>query len=313
MTASPPSRQSLRFLLKRFEQAGIHPKTRFGQNFLVDLNLLEILAASADVGPDDVVLEVGTGTGALTALVAAQAAHVVSVEVDPQMHQLASEELIDRDNVTLLLQDALHNKNQLHPAVIEAVETQLRVAPRRRLKLVANLPYNVATPILSNLLDAPTRPVTMTATIQRELAERITAAPGTKDYSALSIWIQAQAEAEILRVLPPTVFWPRPKVESAFLQIRTRDDLRAQLRDPAAFHAFIRGLFCHRRKFLRGVLVSLLGQELTKAQIDATLEPLGFGPNARAEELDVPTMVRLHDAFAAARAAAAAAKEPSPG
>ena len=170
------------------------------------------------------VLEVGTGTGSLTALLAQRAAAVVTVEVDPQMFQLASEELHRFDNVVMLQVDALQNKNQLNPAVLEAVAPQLAAAPGRRFKLVANLPYNIATPILGNLLAEETPPQTMTATIQKELAERITARPGSKDYGALSIWIQSQCRVEILRVLPPEAFWPRPKVSSAFVQITLDDE-----------------------------------------------------------------------------------------
>ena len=182
-----------------------------------------MLFDAAAVGPDDVVLEVGTGTGSLTALLAEKAAAVVTVEIDPRMFQLAAEELHRFDNVVMLQLDALKSKNRISPAVFDAVRPLLAAAPGRQFKLVANLPYNIATPILGNLLAEEEPPRTMTATIQKELAERITARPGDKQYGALSLWIQSQCRVEVLRMLPPEAFWPRPKVSSAFIQL-TLDD-----------------------------------------------------------------------------------------
>jgi len=237
--ADPAPRQTLSFLMRRFEESGIRPHSKFGQNFLIDLNLLHLLFESAAVGPNDVVLEVGTGTGSLTALLAQRAAAVVTVEVDPQMYQLASEELHRFDNVMMLHIDALKNKNRMQPAVLEAVHTQLAAGPNRRFKLVANLPYNIATPVIGNLLSEDHPPFSMTATIQKELAERIVARPGTKDYSALSVSIQSQCQVEILRILPPEAFWPRPKVSSAFVQITLDQSLRDRIPDRKFFNDFI--------------------------------------------------------------------------
>jgi len=295
-TASPTSsRQTLSFLRRRFEEAGIRPHTKFGQNFLIDLNLLDVLFQAAAVDGNDVVLEVGTGTGALTARLAQQAAAVVTVEVDPPMFQLASEELHRFQNVVMLQVDALRNKNQLNPVVLEAIRAQLEAAPGRRLKLVANLPYNIATPILSNLL-AQEPPFSMTATIQKELAERIAARPGSKDYGALSIWIQAQCRVEILRVLPPEVFWPRPKVWSAFIQITLDEGLRKRIPERKFFHDFVRGMFCHRRKFLRSELLSVVKGRLGKPEVDALFAQMNLPGTARAEQLDVDTMLGLCEA-----------------
>src|SRR5262245_27179025 len=181
----PNSRQTVSFLTHRFREAGIRPDVRHGQNFPIDQNLLDVLLQTADLAPQDVVLEVGTGLGSLTMKIAPLAAHVVTVEIDPRMFQLASEELIDCPNVTMLQVDALKNKNHLSAMVIEALHQKLQDVPGAQLKLVANLPYNVATPILSNLLTFDPVPATMTATVQRELADRITAEPGGKDYSGL--------------------------------------------------------------------------------------------------------------------------------
>ena len=295
-TDNSTSRQTLSFLLKRFREAGIRPQTRFGQNFLIDLNLLHMLFDAAAVTGDDVVLEVGTGTGSLTALLAGRAAAVVTVELDPLMFQLASEELYRFDNVTMLQVDALRNKNRINPVVLDAVAARLADAPGRRFKLVANLPYNIATPILSNLLREETSPRTMTVTIQKELGDRITAMPGSKDYSALSLWIQSQCRTEILRVLPPNVFWPRPKVSSAFLQITLDETLRQRIPDRAFFHGFVRAMFLHRRKFLRSELLSVVKGRLGKPEVDAILSQLNLDGTIRAESLDVETMLALCEA-----------------
>ena len=228
-------RQTKTFLLERFREMGIRPATRHGQNFLIDLNLVQLIVDAAELTKDDVVLEVGTGTGSLTAMMAERAAAVVTVEIDAHLFELASEQLIDLPNVTMLRLDALRNKNNIDDRVMDAVGEHLAAAPGRRFKLVANLPYNIATPILSNLLLARHVPHSMTATIQKELAERITASPSTKDYSALSVWIQSQATAEIVRLLPPSVFWPAPKVTSAILRIVVDPAKRAQIARPAIF------------------------------------------------------------------------------
>jgi 16S rRNA (adenine1518-N6/adenine1519-N6)-dimethyltransferase len=284
--------QTLSYLLRRFEEAGIHPKTRHGQNFLIDLNLLRLLIDAAQLGPDDVVLEVGTGTGSLTVQMAPLVAAVVSVEIDAQMHQLASETLIEATNVRLLRLDALKNKNRLRAELLDAVRQELAVDPRRRFKLVANLPFNVATPVISNLLLTDIVPHSMTVTIQKELADRIMAQPGTKDYGALSIWIQSQCRVELIRLLPPTAFWPRPKVTSAIIHIRFDPDLRERIPDLRFFHDFTRAMFFHRRKFLRSQLLSASGG-LDKPQVDQILRRLGLRESLRAEQLDISTMLRL--------------------
>ncbi|MCE5266956.1 MAG: 16S rRNA (adenine(1518)-N(6)/adenine(1519)-N(6))-dimethyltransferase RsmA [Planctomycetaceae bacterium] len=296
MSTEPLPRQTLSFLQRRFREAGVRPKTPAGQNFLIDLNLLDVLIEAADVSSDDVVLEVGTGTGSLTARLAQQAAAVVTVEIDAQMHQLASEELHRFRNVVMLRADALKSKNWINPQVLEAVNAQLTAAPGRRLKLVANLPYNIATPLMSNLLAQDNPPMTMTATIQRELAERITARPGSKDYGALSVWIQSQCRVEILRTLPPEAFWPRPKVYSAFIQITLDDALRSRIPDRKFFHDFLRSLFLHRRKFLRSQLLTAVKEKMDKAAVDGLLARLGLDATLRAERLDVDTLLRLCEA-----------------
>jgi 16S rRNA (adenine1518-N6/adenine1519-N6)-dimethyltransferase len=288
-------RQTISYLTRRFQEVGLEPDSRHGQNFLIDLNLVQLLVRSAEIGPDDVVLEVGTGTGSLTAMMAEQAAAVVTVEIDAHLYQMASEALAKYDNITMLQFDALKNKNQIAPQVIETVKEKLSEGEGRRFKLAANLPYNIATPLISNLLLTEIVPDTMTVTIQKELADRITARPSTKDYSALSIWVQSVCDAEIVRIMPPSVFWPRPKVQSAIIHLAHSPEKRARITDVEFFHAFVRSMFFHRRKFLRSVVISAFKGRLDKAAVDGVLEQMQLGPDARAEQLDVPTMVALCD------------------
>jgi len=287
------SRQTKTFLMARFREMGIEPATRHGQNFLIDLNLHDVIVDAAELSERDVVLEIGTGTGGLTSLIAERAGAVVTVEIDGHLFELASEMLIDRSNVTMLRGDALKNKNHFSPMIMEAVGEQLAAAPDRRLKLVANLPYNIATPVLSNLLLSEHTPHTMVATIQKELADRIVAQPWSKDYSALSAWMQVQSEVEIVRVMPPSVFWPAPKVNSAIVRIVVDPLRRAAVPDLRFFHAFTKAIFLHRRKFLRANLVSALKGRLDKPEIDDILAKMELAHDARTEQLDVPTLMRL--------------------
>jgi 16S rRNA (adenine1518-N6/adenine1519-N6)-dimethyltransferase len=287
------SRQTKPFLIERFREMGIRPATRHGQNFLIDLNLHRLIVDSAELTKNDVVLEVGAGTGAITSELADRAGAVVSVEIDGHLFELASEMLFDRSNVTMLHVDALRNKNHFNPQVLEAVGRELAAAPDRRLKLVANLPYNIATPVLSNLLACPYTPHSMVATIQKELADRIVAQPWSKDYGALSVWMQCQADAEIIRIMPPSVFWPAPKVDSAIIRIVVDERRRAAIPDLRYFHEFTKAIFFHRRKFLRANVLSALKGVLDKAEVDDILAAMDFSDDARTEQLDVPTLLRL--------------------
>ena len=291
----PSSRQTLSFLMRRFQQVGIRPRTDLGQNFMIDLNLQRVLLETARLGADDVVLEVGTGTGGLTAQMAPLAAAVVSVEVDRNLHQLAGEELFRFPNVESASYRRATDKEPLVAGSAGGGTTAVGGRAGRRWKLVANLPYHVATPLISNLLALDQPPVTMTVTVQKEVADRIVAPPGVKDYGAFAIWVQCQCRAEIVRVLPPSVFWPRPKVSSAFVQIELDAARRQQIPDRDFFHQFVRAVFCHRRKILRGELLSSQKQ-LDKPQVDGLLARLGISPTIRAEQLGPDEMLRLCEA-----------------
>ncbi|HCA48753.1 MAG: ribosomal RNA small subunit methyltransferase A [Rhodopirellula sp.] len=292
------NRQTSTFLKQRMEEAGIRPVSKFGQNFLIDLNLVNMIADSAHLTEQDVALEVGTGTGSLTGLIAQKAGRVITVEIDQNLWQLAQEELAGFNNITFLQQDALRNKNNLNPILIDTIRQAMSEIEGARLKLVANLPYNVATPLISNLLTLDEFvPTSMTVTIQKELAERIVARPGTKDFGALSLWIQAQCNPEIVRIMSPKVFWPRPKVDSAIIHIETDTAKRNRIPDLAYYHRFVRSLFIHRRKLLRGVLVSVFKNELSKHEIDTVLEGINLTGSIRAEQLAVPVIFELCERF----------------
>ena len=294
------NRQTISYLTRRFAEVGLEPNKRHGQNFLIDLNLIELLARTADINSNDVVLEVGTGMGSLTTRMAERAAAIVTVEIDQYLFQLAREELERFENVTMLQQDALRNKNHYADNVLDTIRKKLAAGPGRQFKLASNLPYNIATPAVSNLLASDITPATMTVTIQKELADRMVATPRTKDYSALSIWMQSQCDIEIVRVMQPSVFWPRPKVQSAIVHIVFRPEKRKRIKDVDFFHQFVRSMFFHRRKFFRSVAISAFKNELEKPDVDAVMAQMDLGTNTRAEELSVEQMIELGHLFQAA-------------
>jgi 16S rRNA (adenine1518-N6/adenine1519-N6)-dimethyltransferase len=203
-----------------------------------------------------------------------------------------------------LLGDALKNKHTLRPELMQAVRARLtELGSRAKFLLVANLPYNVATPIISNLLHETPMPDAMVVTIQKELADRLIAVPSTKDYGALSVWVQSVGRAELVRELPPTVFWPRPKVTSAIVRIDTDVAKRDALPDVKFFHETLRALFFHRRKFLRSVVISAMKGRLEKPDVDAVMTQERFDPQIRVEDLDPAEIGRLIEALRRAIAA----------
>jgi 16S rRNA (adenine1518-N6/adenine1519-N6)-dimethyltransferase len=292
-------RQTRSYLMELFEQHGFHPRTDRGQNFLIDLNIVEFIVEQADLGPRDVVLEVGAGTGGMTTFLAQQAGEVVSVEVDRNMYQLAAEVTATYENVTLLNCDALKNKNRFHADVLAVVQEKLDKSEGGRLKLVANLPYNIATPIVSNLVATDLPWERIVVTIQLELGLRMTAEPRSSEYGSLAVWLQSQCYVKLLKKLPPTVFWPRPKVHSAVVRLFPNKQGRGAIHDRVFFQDFLRRLFSQRRKLLRSVLAGMYRKALSKADVDALLAAAGLSETARAEELEVATLVELSNRFRA--------------
>lgn len=291
-TYSSP-RQTLSYLRDLFQARGIRPQSKRGQNFLVDLNLLDLLLRTAELTKDDLALEVGSGTGSLTARLAEEAGAVLSVELDDAFYELAQQTVAGRDNVHIIHADILKRKNELNPGVIQAIGDLLARQQCRNLKLAANLPYAVATPVIANLLQTNLPLVRMVVTVQWEIAERLTAHPGTKDYGALAVLVQSLADVSLVRRLPPAVFWPRPQVESAIVLIVPSSQKRAHVGDAVRFRTFLRDLYAHRRKNLRGALASLPGSQQSKQDVDQKLQELGLDGTTRAETLDIEQHLRL--------------------
>jgi 16S rRNA (adenine1518-N6/adenine1519-N6)-dimethyltransferase len=286
-------RQTRSFLMSLFTQHGINPRGDLGQNFLIDVNLIEFAVRAAELGPRDVALEVGSGTGGMTAFLARDAGRVISVDIDKNMSALAAEAVQDCTNVTLINSDILKNKNTLDPHICDVIRHHVASIPNGRLKLVANLPYSVATPVMSNLIASDLPWERMICTIQWELAEKMIAEPGDSKFGAMSAWIQSQASVRILKKLGPNVFWPRPKVDSAIVSLWRDQEAADRIHDRRFFQDFLRRAFTLRRKFIRSVLVALYRKELDKAEIDVLLGELGHTNEDRAERMDIPTLIRL--------------------
>lgn len=286
-------RQTRSYLMSLFQQHSINPRGDLGQNFLIDVNLIEFIVRSAELGPRDVALEVGSGTGGMTAFLAQDAGKVISVDIDKNMSMLTAEAVEGFDNVTLINDDILKNKNTLSPEICDVVRQQVASLPNGRLKLVANLPYSVATPVISNLLASDLPWERMICTIQWELGEKMAAEHTSSKYAALSAWIQSQATVRILRRMGPNVFWPRPKVDSAVVSIWRDREAAARIADRRFFQDFLRRTFSLRRKYIRSVLVGMYRRQLEKSDVDSLLAELGHSASERAEKMDVATLIRL--------------------
>jgi 16S rRNA (adenine1518-N6/adenine1519-N6)-dimethyltransferase len=297
-TPAPAPRQTLSYLRNLFDERGMKPKNKLGQNFLIDLNLIDVLLRAAELSKADLVLEVGCGTGSLTARLAEAARAVLAVEIDPDFFRLAEETVADRDNVLLLHADVLERKNEINPDVLTALRASRQRHVCEHLKLVANLPYAVATPVISNFLLSDIAFERMVVTVQWEIGERLIARPGTKEYGALAVLVQSLAEVQLIRRLPPAVFWPRPQVASAIVCIRPSAALRSHVGDVVRFRHFLRDLYTHRRKNLRGALTGWPSGRRAKDEVDHKLAELGIEGTVRAEALDVEQHLRLCAAFA---------------
>lgn len=293
----PAQRQTLSYLRQLFAAHGIRPKNKLGQNFLIDLNVVDFIVRSAELTKADLVVEIGTGTGSLTARLAAEAGAVLSVEIDPAFHHLAKEAVEESSRVVLLYADVLETKNELNPRVLSALQSLLQTEGIQKLKLVANLPYAVATPVISNFLLTEFSFERMVFMVQWEIAERMQAVPSTKDYGSLAVMVQSLADVEVLRQLPPAVFFPRPEVDSAIVRLTPRADKRAKVGDVKKWRAFLRDLYSHRRKNLRGGLLGFHGRPFTKPEVDAKLQELSIDGSLRAETLDIEQHLRLCRAF----------------
>ena len=230
--------------------AGASPKKRFGQNFLIDLNLMRLLIDSANITNNDIVLEVGCGTGSLTEALAQSGGKVIAVEIDGTLAKIAKTQLAKAENVEVINTDILKNKNTISHTVTEAIKFQ-RKKYTGWLLLVANLPYNVASPVILNLITGPTTADRMYVTVQKEIARRMTAQPNSNDYGTLSIFLAATGEVKTIRTLKPTVFWPQPQVNSAMVSFVRSEEKVRRIKNMKLFSEVV-GLFMgHRRKMLK--------------------------------------------------------------
>ncbi len=295
----PSPRQTLTYLTRLFEAHGLQAKSKLGQNFLIDLNLVDLIVRTAVLDRSDAVLEVGTGTGSLTARLAEQAGVVVTVEIDTGLAPVARQVVGERPNVRYVFGDCLESKNELNPDMLAAWDEAAAASKCPRRKLVANLPYVIATPLITNLLIARADIDLMVVMVQWEIAERMRALPSTKDYNSLSVLIQSVADVEVVRKVGPGNFHPRPKVDSAIVKITPSAEKRAKVGDVAKFRVFLRDLYTQRRKNLRGAIADGPGGKRDKAEVDAKLAELGIDGKGRAEALDVEQHLRLAAAFAA--------------
>lgn len=297
-TGTPSPRQTLSFLRNLFEAFGLEAKSKLGQNYLIDLNLIDLIVRTAEVGPHDAVLEVGTGTGSLTSRLADHAGHVVTIEIDKTFHPVARQIVGERDNVTYLLGDCLETKSRVNPDLLTVWDTAAnRVGKPAQRKLVANLPYVIATPLISNLLVSEIPIERMVVMVQWEIAERLRATVGTKDYNALSVLVQSIADVETVRKVLPANFHPRPKVDSAIVLIRPNAEKRARVGNVIRFRDFLRDLYTHRRKNLRQGLVGWPRGRKEKGFVDARLAELNIDGSVRAEALSLDDHLRLCNAF----------------
>ena len=292
-----PPRQTLSYIRDLLHSRGIRPKNKLGQNFLVDLNLLDLIVGAAELSKSDAVLEVGTGTGSLTARLCDQAGGVVSIEIASDFYLMASSTVAGRPNLILLHADVLERKNEINPDVFAAWDTVASKAGCTKRKLVANLPYAVATPVIGNLLISNVPIERMVVMVQWELAERMIAPPSTKEYNSLAVLVQSLADVQIVRRLGPQVFWPAPKVDSAIVRIQPNPDKRKLIPNPVRFRAFLRDLYTHRRKNLRQAMVGWPSGKKEKSVVDAKLAELGIDGSIRAESLDLEQHRRLCEAF----------------
>jgi 16S rRNA (adenine1518-N6/adenine1519-N6)-dimethyltransferase len=264
-------------------QARSRPRHQFGQNFMIDQNLVRAVAEAGQLGVGDCAIEVGPGTGTLTEELLERAGRVVVVEIDRDLAGLLRKTFADRERFALIEGDALFGKHALNPALLETI-VRAR-CDGLRVKLVANLPYNIASPLVIEMLIAGVE--LLAFTVQKEVAQRLAAKPGTDDYGPLTVMAQMLARVEVLRTLPPQAFWPPPKINSSLVRL-TRDDRLGPM--AKHFGGFVHTVFSFRRKTLRRALVQ------AGFDADRVLSATGLDGQRRAEEFAPAIFVRMFDA-----------------
>ena len=291
MSNSPEigSRTRTRAIMEKY---GIRTKKSFGQNFLTDLNVLKNIVEAADITANDNVIEIGPGIGALTEQLAQAAGEVLALEIDQDLIPVLKEVLSPYDNVKVINQDVLQAN------LPELIKKEFK-DPSRPIKVVANLPYYITSPILMNLLASPVEWATICVMMQKEVAQRLTAKPGTKQYGALTLAIEYQMQAKIAFDVSRKVFVPAPNVDSAIVVLTPRTNpLPVQPFDKQKLFGFIRGCFAHRRNSLWNNLQSVIGKDpVVKEKMTAVLTQLDISPQIRPEKLTLEQFIELANAL----------------
>ena len=261
---------------------------RFGQNFLIDTHVLEKIIASAEITKDDFVLEIGPGIGTMTQYLAEAAREVAAVEIDNTLIPILKDTLKDWDNVTVINDDIL--KVDIRKLALE----KNKGCP---IKVVANLPYYITTPIIMGLFENQVPIDSITIMVQKEVADRMQVGPGTKDYGALSLAVQYYARPEIVANVPPNCFMPRPKVGSAVIRLERYEKPPVQVKDEKLMFRLIRASFNQRRKTLSNSLKNSQELPYSREEVEAAITECGLPLNIRGEALTLEQFARLSDCF----------------
>lgn len=272
------------------QKHGFSLKKSLGQNFIVDTNILSNIVKAAGLDENTNVIEVGPGIGALTEYVARSSKQVVAFEIDDRLIPVLEDTLSPYDNIEIVNQDVL--KANLKEVLKEKINLD------ERLMVVANLPYYITTPIIMHFLESQLRIDGLVIMMQKEVAERITAAPGSKAYGSLSIAIQYYMEAEIAFIVPKTVFVPQPNVDSAILKLTRRNKPVIEVKNEELFFKLVRAAFVQRRKTIWNNLLIRYGKtEEIKAELTRGLEIAGIEPKRRGEAISIAEYGKLADAL----------------
>lgn len=261
---------------------------KFGQNFLIDTHVLEKIISAAGITQEDFVLEIGPGIGTMTQYLASAAREVCAVEIDKSLIPILEDTLKDYDNVTVINQDILK---------VDIAELAREKNQGKPIKVVANLPYYITTPIIMGLFESHVPVESITVMVQKEVADRMQVGPGTKDYGALSLAVQYYAEPYIVANVPPNCFMPRPKVGSAVIRLTRHKEPPVRVKDEKLLFGIIRASFNQRRKTLANGLKNYEGLPFTKEEIEEAISQCGFSPSVRGEALSLKEFAMLADAL----------------
>lgn len=261
---------------------------KFGQNFLIDQGIVEKIVREAGVTKDDFVLEIGPGIGTMTQILCENAREVAAVEIDRKLIPILNDTLSEYDNVTIINDDILK---------VDINKLAEEKNGGRPIKVVANLPYYITTPIIMGLFESHVPLDSITIMVQKEVADRMQTGPGSKDYGALSLAVQFYAKPEIVVNVPPECFMPRPNVGSAVIRLKRHETRPVDVKDEKLMFRIIRASFNQRRKTLANGLNNSLEIGYTKEQIAAAIEELGRGASIRGEALTLEEFARLSNIF----------------